>query len=101
MFVALTVTVKLPDVPAGRKTDSTLFLGSAAPPVVEFAPEKTLPRNVWPLIVTSRSRLLTEGEPVVGPGASLHASVTRNGCVVEATEPVTWNVCPVEPNICV
>src|SRR5215467_139405 len=40
MFVALTVTVKLPVVPAGRKTDSRLFLGSAVPPVTEFAPEK-------------------------------------------------------------
>src|SRR5215471_18962667 len=101
MFVALTVIVKLPDVPAGRKTDSTLFLGSAAPPVVELAPEKTLPRKVWPLIVTWRSRLLTAGEPVVGPGASVHASVTRNGWEVVATEPVTWKVCPVAPKVCV
>jgi hypothetical protein len=43
MFVALTVMVKLPEVPAGRKTDSTLFLPSAVPPDTEFAPEKTLP----------------------------------------------------------
>src|SRR5262249_7560392 len=101
MFVALTVRVKLPDVPAGRKTDSALFLGSAAPPVVEFAPEKTLPLKVWPLIVTSRSRLLTAGDPVVGPGASLQASVTRNGWEVVATEPVTWKVSPVAPKVCV
>src|SRR5262249_59373605 len=97
MFVALTVTVKLPDVPAGRKTDSTLFLGSAEPPVVEFAPEKTLPRKVWPLIVTSRSRLLTAGEPVVGPGASVQAHVTRDGCEVGATEPVLWTGWTCEP----
>src|SRR5262249_53997593 len=101
MFVALTVTVKLPDVPAGRKTDSTLFLGSAVPPDVELAPQKTFPRKVVPVIVTDRSRLLTAGEPVVGPGASVQASVTRNGCEVVATEPVIWKVCPVEPSICV
>src|SRR5262245_5921502 len=101
MFDALTVIVKLPDVPAGKKTDSTLFLGSAAPPVVELAPEKTLPRKVWPLIATTRSRLLTAAEPVVGPGASVQANVTRNGCEVVATEPVTWKVCPVSLNVCV
>src|SRR5262249_3191397 len=101
MFVALTVRVKLPDVPAGRKTDSALFLGSAAPPVVEFSPEKTLPLKVWPLIVTSRSRLLTAGEPVVGPGASLQASVMRDGWEGVAAEPVTGKVWPGEPNVCV
>ena len=43
MLVPLTVTVKLPETPAGINTDSELFLISAVPPVTEFAPEKTLP----------------------------------------------------------
>src|ERR1051325_12242533 len=98
MFVALTVTVKLPDGPAGRNTDSALFFASAVPPLMEFAPEKTLPLKVVPLIVTSRSRLLTHGAPVVGPGASVHPSVTRKGCEEETTEPVTWKVWPVVPS---
>src|SRR6185503_2631213 len=97
MFAALTVIVKLPDTPAGMKTDSTLFLPSATPPVTELAPEKTLPRKVLPPTVTSRSRLLTQGAPVVGPGASVHASVTRNGCDVVVTDPVTTCVWPVAP----
>ena len=44
MLVAGTMMVKLPLTPAGRNTLSTLLRGSATPPVVEFAPEKTLPR---------------------------------------------------------
>ena len=44
MLVAVIVIVKAPLTPAGRKTDSTLLRMSALPPVVEFAPEKTLPR---------------------------------------------------------
>jgi len=43
MFAAVTVTVKVLEVPAGRKTVSTLFFASAVPPVVENAPLKTFP----------------------------------------------------------
>ncbi len=44
MAVAFTVTLTEPEVPAGRKTDSVLLRMSALPPVVELAPENTLPR---------------------------------------------------------
>ena len=44
MLAAVMVTVKLPLVPEGRNTLSTLLRKSAAPPVTEVAPEKTLPR---------------------------------------------------------
>ncbi len=59
MFVARTVIEKLPLVPIGRNTLSTLLRTSALPPVDEFAPVNTLPRYSVPLTVTSRSRLLT------------------------------------------
>ena len=45
--------------------------------------------------MTSRSRLLTNALPEVGPGTSVQASVTRNGLALVLTVPVmvrTWPV---------
>ena len=43
--------------------------------------------------VTMRSRLLTSLMAAAGlPGGSVHASVTRNGCVCPLVETVTINV---------
>ena len=85
MFFATTPTLTPPESPAGRMTFSTLLRGSAAPPATERPPESTLPLYVVPPAVTTRSRSFTNESPVVGPGGSVQASVTRSGFVEELT----------------
>src|SRR5262249_38805185 len=51
--------------------------------------------------VASRSRLLTNALPVVGPGASVQHSVTRNGRPVLLMLPLSVYVAPVAPSTCV
>jgi hypothetical protein len=99
MLAAVTVTVKMPDVPAGRKTLSTLLRVSEVPPATLSAPENTFPRYVTPPTVTVRSRSLRNALPVVEPGASVQARVTRNGCVGSVTVPANVRVWPVAVNV--
>ena len=97
MPVARTVIEKLPVVPAGRKTASVLSRVSAAPPVIEPAPEKTFPLKRLPLTVTSRSRSFTQALPLVAPGASVQASMTLNGLEESVMLPLKVKVWPAEP----
>ncbi len=48
-----------------------------------------------PFTTTVRSRLLTQGAPVVGPGASVHASVMRRGLVLSEIVPLVTKLWPV------
>src|SRR5258705_10437582 len=101
MFVARTVTLNAPVVPAGRNTLSRLLRRSAEPPVIELWPENTLPRYSEPFTVTSRSRLFTNALPLVGPGGSVQARTTRNGTDADPIVPATVYVLPVAPKTCV
>ena len=98
MLSAVMVTVKSPETPAGRKTLSTLFRWSADPPTMEWLPLKTLPLYVVVPIVTVRSRSLLRAAPVVLPGGSVQARVTRNGLVGSVIVPEKVAVCPVSVN---
>ena len=89
----------MPLAPAARNTLSALLRVSAEPPVVEVAPENTFPKYVLPPTTTVRFRLFLYAAPLVAPGASVHASVTRNGLLASATEPVKTRVCPEAVNI--
>src|SRR6185295_3783972 len=98
MLVAVTVMVAVPLGLGGMNTLSTLFRTSATPPVDELRPVNTLPRYVLPFRVTVRSRLLLKLLPVVLPGASVQARVTRNGLVGSALVLLKVRVWPVAVN---
>ena len=67
--------------------------------MVDKAPEKTFPLYIWPPTATVRSRSLLKAGPVVDPGASVQASVTRNGRLGSAIVPVTVKFWPLAVNI--
>ena len=94
MLAAVILTTNDPLMPAGMKTLSTLLRVSAVPPMADDAPLNTLPRKVCPPAVTSKFKLLTKALPEVGPGASVQASVTRNGLEESGIVPAKTLVCP-------